>query len=163
LARAFTVDPSRFDNSPKEEIDVDHRFVSVTQATKLDKLVEELESERGLALVFVRTKRGADRLAYKLARVYVRAAARRGARSQGQRHHVRPAGAAGRRQPRCVAARARRGIRRRRDDGGACAAGLYEPPRPPLALVTPSRDETLPASADKAEADPSDPSRKDMR
>jgi ATP-dependent RNA helicase RhlE len=91
LARAFTVDPSRFDNSPKGDIpaiDVDHRFVSVTSATKLDKLVEELESERGLALVFVRTKRGADRLAQKLARVNVRAAALHGDMSQGQRERA---------------------------------------------------------------------------
>ena len=43
-------------------------FVSVTEEAKVETLVELLEAERGLALVFVRTKRGADRLARKLAR-----------------------------------------------------------------------------------------------
>ena len=38
----------------------------VTPDTKVDTLIELLEAERGLALVFVRTKRGADRLARKL-------------------------------------------------------------------------------------------------
>ena len=40
----------------------------VTADGKVDRLVEELETDRGLALVFVRTKRGADRLVQKLAR-----------------------------------------------------------------------------------------------
>jgi len=43
--------------------------VPVTLETKLDRLVEKLkEEERGLALVFVRTKHGADKLARKLSR-----------------------------------------------------------------------------------------------
>jgi superfamily II DNA/RNA helicase len=91
LARAYTVDPSRFDNSPKHETttsDVDHRFVSVTQDTKLSRLVEELENERGLALVFVRTKRGADRLVQKLSRENVHAAALHGDMTQGARERA---------------------------------------------------------------------------
>ena len=42
------------------------QFVSVTADGKLDALVEQLGGERGLALVFVRTKHGADKLARKL-------------------------------------------------------------------------------------------------
>ena len=42
------------------------RFVSVTAEDKVDRLIELLEADRELALVFVRTKRGADRLVEKL-------------------------------------------------------------------------------------------------
>jgi len=69
LARAYTQSPSRFvANAPSEsaEGEVEHRFVAVTPHDKLDRLVGELEQERGLALVFVRTKRGADRLVRRL-------------------------------------------------------------------------------------------------
>ena len=51
-------------------------------------LVELLESERGLALVFVRTKRGADRLARKLTQHGVDASAMHGDLSQGQRQRA---------------------------------------------------------------------------
>ncbi len=71
LARAFTRNASRYESAlPKERFtgDVDHRFISVTQDNKVERLVEELRNDRGLALVFVRTKRGADRLVHKLAR-----------------------------------------------------------------------------------------------
>jgi len=71
LARTYTHDPVRLEASlPShgEEGLVEHSFVGVTADGKLDALITELESERGLALVFVRTKRGADRLAHKLSR-----------------------------------------------------------------------------------------------
>jgi len=77
LARAYTQDPCRFENTPvydESDLEVDHRFVSVTPDNKLERLIEELESERGLVLVFVRTKRGADRLVQKLTRANVSAA-----------------------------------------------------------------------------------------
>jgi ATP-dependent RNA helicase RhlE len=92
LARAFTRNPSRFDGElPSREEDgevVDHRFVPVTRDGKVDALIEELERDRGLALVFVRTKRGADRLAGKLARRNVRSAAMHGDMSQGARERA---------------------------------------------------------------------------
>src|SRR5436309_3192816 len=71
LARAYTHDPVRLEASlPSQGAEgvVEHTFVGVTADGKLDALITELESERGLALVFVRTKRGADRLAHKLSR-----------------------------------------------------------------------------------------------
>ena len=43
-----------------------HRFVAVDQAGRSRALVRELAADRGLTLVFVRTKRGADRLARTL-------------------------------------------------------------------------------------------------
>jgi superfamily II DNA/RNA helicase len=60
----------------------------VTADGKLDRLVEELESERDLALVFVRTKRGADRLSRKLQARNVPALALHGDMSQGQRERA---------------------------------------------------------------------------
>src|SRR4051812_25051247 len=71
LARAYTRNPSRFEAELQQvgtDSVVDHAFVSVTAADKLERLIELLEAERGLVLVFVRTKRGAGRLADKLIR-----------------------------------------------------------------------------------------------
>jgi superfamily II DNA/RNA helicase len=89
LARAFTRNPARFSAELPAGADttevVDHRFVKVTSDGKVDALVAELEAERGLALVFVRTKRGADRLARRLARHNVHAVAMHGDMSQGAR------------------------------------------------------------------------------
>jgi ATP-dependent RNA helicase RhlE len=91
LARAYTRNPARFSadlQTTGEEIDVDHRFVSVTADGKIDRLIEELEADRGLALVFVRTKRGADRLVQKLVRHDVAAAALHGDMSQSARERA---------------------------------------------------------------------------
>ena len=91
LARSYTQSPARIEaelpsvHAPGE---IEHRFVSVTQDTKVSTLVELLEAERGLALVFVRTKRGADRLARKLAQHGVKAAAMHGDLTQGQRQRA---------------------------------------------------------------------------
>lgn len=64
---------------------IDHQFVAVTPENKVEKLVELLNAERGLALVFVRTKRGADRLAQRLARHDVHAIAMHGDKPQAAR------------------------------------------------------------------------------
>src|SRR5881392_1010034 len=54
--------------APKRDIaDISHRFVGVERDQRIRALVGELRAERGLALVFVRTKRGADRLVKRLA------------------------------------------------------------------------------------------------
>jgi superfamily II DNA/RNA helicase len=91
LAHSYTRDPSRFETAPltgHEEGKIAHRFVSVTADAKVEKLVEELSGERGLALVFVRTKRGADRLAIKLARFEVPALALHGDMVQSARQRT---------------------------------------------------------------------------
>jgi ATP-dependent RNA helicase RhlE len=65
---------------------VEHRFHALEREEKLDALVRELRSaERDLALVFVRTKRGADRLVKRLGREGVDAVAMHGDKSQSQR------------------------------------------------------------------------------
>jgi superfamily II DNA/RNA helicase len=91
LAHSYTRDPSRFETAPladHEEGKIAHRFVSVTADGKVEKLVEELSGERGLVLVFVRTKRGADRLALKLARREVNALALHGDMPQNARQRT---------------------------------------------------------------------------
>ena len=71
--------------SENEPGEIDHQFISVTPENKVEKLVELLRDERGLALVFVRTKRGADRLAQRLAKHDVRAVAMHGDKTQAAR------------------------------------------------------------------------------
>ena len=61
----------------------------VSHEGKVARLVSELNgSERGLTLVFVRTKRGADRLVKRLAASRVPAVAMHGDKSQGQRERA---------------------------------------------------------------------------
>ena len=71
LARSYTVNPSRFSTGAQIATgasEIGHEFVAVTAGDKLERLVEQLGRERRLALVFVRTKHGADKLARKLLR-----------------------------------------------------------------------------------------------
>ena len=91
LAHAYTTNPSRFEAElPSQHSDgeVEHRFVAVTAADKVDSLVKLLAADSGLALVFVRTKRGADRLAHKLRGRGVEAAAMHGDMTQGARERA---------------------------------------------------------------------------
>jgi ATP-dependent RNA helicase RhlE len=91
LAQAYTDDPSRFEARREETEDdgeIEHRFVAVTAEDKLDTLVDLLQAEPGLSLVFVRTKRGADRLADKLKRRNISAAAMHGDMGQSQRERA---------------------------------------------------------------------------
>ncbi len=91
LARSYTSHPARFEADLPEERrigEVEHRFVSVTAESKIDTLVELLESEGGRTLVFVRTKRGADRLAGKLVRRNVAAVAMHGDLNQRARERA---------------------------------------------------------------------------
>jgi superfamily II DNA/RNA helicase len=88
LAQRYTSNASRFRAElPAERRggDIEHRFVSVTNDDKLDRLVEHLRGDRGLTLVFVRTKHGADKLVKKLSRHDVAATAMHGNMSQNQR------------------------------------------------------------------------------
>jgi len=68
LAREFTVDPILHEVDEERSLvaEARHRFVAVEAKDKLDTLVRELGADRGLTLVFVRTKRGAARLARNL-------------------------------------------------------------------------------------------------
>jgi len=90
IAKEYTHDAVRHEHAPggRDDFDtpqVEHRFVPVVHEDKLDALVAELRADRGLTLVFVRTKRGADRLVKRLAREGVDAVAMHGDKSQAQR------------------------------------------------------------------------------
>jgi ATP-dependent RNA helicase RhlE len=91
LAKAYTSNPRRHEHAATaaRTAQVEHRFVSVSHEGKVGRLVAELhQAERGLTLVFVRTKRGADRLVKKLTAAKVRAVAMHGDKSQGQRERA---------------------------------------------------------------------------
>ncbi len=89
LARQYTNSPAYIEAELPTEAstgEVDHHFVPVTRETKVEKLIELLnDADRGLALVFVRTKHGADRLAKRLANADVDAVAMHGDKTQAAR------------------------------------------------------------------------------
>ena len=88
IAAAYTTDAVRREHKPAPERigTVDHRFHRVAHEAKVSALVHELgDPQRGLTLVFVRTKRGADRLVKRLAKQNVHAVAMHGDKSQSQR------------------------------------------------------------------------------
>ena len=68
IANAYTRDAKRhtIESDSKTVESIDHQFIPVTAHNKVDALVELLEKDRELTLVFVRTKRGAERLVHKL-------------------------------------------------------------------------------------------------
>jgi ATP-dependent RNA helicase RhlE len=91
LARDYTNSPSRFEAALAEEQEpgeIEHEFVPVTADTKVETLVKHINSSEGLTLVFVRTKRGADKLVQKLTRQNVSAVAMHGDMSQGARERA---------------------------------------------------------------------------
>jgi superfamily II DNA/RNA helicase len=92
LARAYTRNPGRYEAelpSERTPVEIEHHFVPVTNENKVEKLVELLGTDgRELALVFVRTKRGADRLVRKLDGHGVRGAAMHGDMTQAARERA---------------------------------------------------------------------------
>jgi superfamily II DNA/RNA helicase/cold shock CspA family protein len=90
LAARFTRDPVRHEigDGGVTITDADHRFLLVDHASKTDALVRELAADRGLTLVFVRTKHGADRLARNLRKQGFHAGELHGGMSQPQRERA---------------------------------------------------------------------------
>jgi superfamily II DNA/RNA helicase len=92
IAAAYTRKPRRHtrEASKADKADIEHRFLHLeSQGAKLDRLIEQLRGEQGgRTLVFVRTKRGADRLVKRLRKHRVEAAAMHGDKSQGQRERA---------------------------------------------------------------------------
>ncbi|HWE11002.1 MAG TPA: DEAD/DEAH box helicase [Solirubrobacteraceae bacterium] len=88
IAQHYTADAARHEHGPtgrRAAADVEHRFVPVAAGDRIEALVAELEADRELALVFVRTKRGVDRLVKRLGSRGVDAVAMHGNKSQRQR------------------------------------------------------------------------------
>ncbi|HEX5375217.1 MAG TPA: DEAD/DEAH box helicase [Solirubrobacterales bacterium] len=92
LAAAYTRDPRHHTHAAPErsKAEIEHRFVHVdSQSAKLDHLAGHLQGpDGGRTLVFVRTKRGADRLVKRLRSRELEAVAMHGDKSQGQRERA---------------------------------------------------------------------------
>jgi superfamily II DNA/RNA helicase len=92
LAAAYTDEPARHEvmTDGKTIEEVEHRFVAVEASDKVDALIRLLPTgeSTGLALVFVRTKRGADRLVKRLRAKGVRAEGMHGDLNQAARERA---------------------------------------------------------------------------
>jgi superfamily II DNA/RNA helicase len=91
LAQAYTRSPSYFEAelaTGHQPAEIEHRFVPVTVDIKVKTLAEHILASDGLTLVFVRTKRGADKLVQKLRAHHVEAVAMHGDLSQNARERA---------------------------------------------------------------------------
>ncbi|MBB04340.1 MAG: DEAD/DEAH box helicase, partial [Pseudooceanicola sp.] len=91
IAGAFLNDPVRIEVTPpgKTADKVDQHVYYVTPSLKPDVLIDQLDTHRDeLALVFTRTKHGADKLTKKLDQAGFSAGAIHGNKSQGQRNRA---------------------------------------------------------------------------
>jgi ATP-dependent RNA helicase RhlE len=91
LAERYADDPVFHQYGPRERranAEIEHRFVRVAHEHRVEALVRELRRDRDLTLVFVRTKRGADRLVKRLAAHGITAMAMHGDKSQRQREQA---------------------------------------------------------------------------
>ncbi len=87
IARQYTHKPTRHEHKPETDANakIEHRFIAVEHETRLESLASELDCDRDLALVFVRTKRGADSLAKRLKNKGIRTGVLHGDKSQNYR------------------------------------------------------------------------------
>jgi superfamily II DNA/RNA helicase len=90
IAGAYTRNATRHEvvSENKTVEEVEHQFISVSAQGKVEALVDLLKKDRELTLVFVRTKRGADRLVQKLKTKGVRAEAMHGDMTQPARQRA---------------------------------------------------------------------------
>jgi ATP-dependent RNA helicase RhlE len=90
VALEYTKDPVTHEHAPppRPAHEMEHRFIAVDGDRRVTTLVQELKADRDRALVFVRTKRGADRLVKKLGAQGVNAVAMHGNKTQGQRERA---------------------------------------------------------------------------
>jgi superfamily II DNA/RNA helicase len=88
LVRRYQHDPVRYEVSSVEDASkMSHRFSYVTREQRVASCVE-LVDDLGSTVVFVRTRRGADRLVVQLTKSGIAAAAIHGDRSQAQRERA---------------------------------------------------------------------------
>ena len=91
IADRYAHDPAIHQIGPaarRASAEIDHRFVQIAHEHRVEALARELRRDRDLTLVFVRTKRGADRLVKRLAAHGVKALAMHGDKSQRQREQA---------------------------------------------------------------------------
>ena len=89
LSKRYQTNPARHDVSDDQEAqgDVDHLFWAVSRDDRLD-VCTNFVTQMGSAIIFCRTRRGADRLARQLGTNGVSAVAIHGDRSQAQRERA---------------------------------------------------------------------------
>lgn len=97
LVRRYQSDPARHEAVADEEAtgDVEHLFWRVATGQRVQ-MAADLVHRHGRAVVFCRTRRGADRLAKQLTAAGIKSAAIHGNRTQGQRERALAAFAEGR-------------------------------------------------------------------
>ncbi len=91
IAHTYTHDARRHELAPasqRRQGEIEHRFVAVTHEGKLEQLVGQLPGKGGRTLIFVRTKRGADRLVKRLRTRGVESVAMHGSKTQAQRERA---------------------------------------------------------------------------
>jgi superfamily II DNA/RNA helicase len=91
IANLYAYRPATHQHGPPDRragAEIEHRFVRTAHEHRVQALVKELGRDRDLTLVFVRTKRGADRLVKRLAAHGVKAMAMHGNKSQRQREQA---------------------------------------------------------------------------
>ena len=90
VAKNFTRGARRHEHAPtvSSTAAIEHRFLAVEREERIEALLGELRGDRDLALVFVRTKRGVDRLVKRLSREGVDVVGMHGDKSQGQRERA---------------------------------------------------------------------------
>lgn len=90
LATSYTRDAKTHHvESAAQTVDsAEHRFISVNANNKVEALLDLLSSKQHRSLVFVRTKRGADRLALKLSSHGIRSTSMHGDMTQGARERA---------------------------------------------------------------------------
>jgi ATP-dependent RNA helicase RhlE len=90
VAQQYTNDARRHEHIPTvtSTTAIEHRFLAVEREARIEALLGELRGQRDLALVFVRTKRGVDRLVKRLSREGVNVVGMHGDKSQGQRERA---------------------------------------------------------------------------
>jgi ATP-dependent RNA helicase RhlE len=90
VAKHYTTDARRHEHIPTvtSTAAIEHRFMAVERDERIEALLGELRGERELALIFVRTKRGVDRLVKRLSREGVNVVGMHGDKSQGQRERA---------------------------------------------------------------------------
>ena len=128
LVRSYQHEPVRYEvqAAADDHARVTHRFHEVAHSDRVA-LCADLVRDRGSAVVFVRTKHGADRVARQLSAAGVVADAIHGGRSQAQRERTLAAFRAGKRQALVATDVAARGIH---VDDVSCVIHYDLPPDP---------------------------------
>ena len=91
LAQRYTRDAVIHEQGPSARragADIEHHFLQVAHEHRIDALIGELQRDRELTLVFVRTKHGVDRLVKRLRSRGLQAVAMHGNKSQRQREQA---------------------------------------------------------------------------